>query len=153
MAVLVPMAVGVEIETAMLALPIRGEYRLANFFAFRPHGRRTVRLWNVTFVCLLVLGFLAQISVGYSRGWIVLFYIATFAGLIVLRFAIVRLTALARSAGLVSAQRIFLIGTGAHVGAFVHRYEPWTLGASVIGCRFLTPIAATAREGKGCLCT
>ena len=122
----------------------RGEYRLANFFAFRPHGRRTVRLWNVTFVCLLVLGFLAQISVGYSRGWIVLFYIATFAGLIVLRFAIVRLTALARSAGLVSAQRIFLIGTGAHVGAFVHRYEPWTLGASVIGCRFLTPIAATA---------
>jgi hypothetical protein len=43
----------------------RGEYRLANFFAFRPHGRRTVRLWNVTFVCLLVLGFLAQISVGY----------------------------------------------------------------------------------------
>ena len=122
----------------------RGEYRLANFFAFRPHGRRTVRLWNVTFVCLLVLGFLAQISVGYSRGWIVLFYIATFAGLIVLRFAIVRLTALARSAGLVSAQRIFLIGTGAHVGAFVHRYEPWTLGASVVGCRFLTPIAATA---------
>ncbi|HWX73456.1 MAG TPA: hypothetical protein VNY79_13230, partial [Xanthobacteraceae bacterium] len=97
----------------------RGEYRLANFFAFRPHGRRTVRLWNVTFVCLLVLGFLAQISVGYSRGSIVLFYIATFAGLIVLRFAIVRLTALARSAGLVSAQRIFVIGTGAHVGAFV----------------------------------
>jgi len=83
----------------------RGEYRLANFFAFRPHGRRTVRLWNVTFVCLLVLGFLAQISVGYSRGSIVLFYIATFAGLIVLRFAIVRLTALAL-AGLVSAQRI-----------------------------------------------
>jgi hypothetical protein len=122
----------------------RGEYRLANFFAFRPHGRRTVRLWNVTFVCLLVLGFLAQISVGYSRGWIVLFYIATFAGLIVLRFAIVRLTALARSAGLISAQRIFLIGTGAHVGAFVHRYEPWTLGASVVGCRFLTPTAATA---------
>jgi len=86
----------------------RGEYRLANFFAFRPHGRRTVRLWNVTFVCLLVLGFLAHTSVDYSRGWIVLFYIATFAGLIVLRSAFVRLTALARSAGLISAQRIFL---------------------------------------------
>lgn len=122
----------------------RGEYRLANFFAFRPHGRRTVRLWNVTFVCLLVLGFLAHTSVDYSRGWIVLFYIATFAGLIVLRSAFVRLTALARSAGLISAQRIFLIGTGAHVGAFVHRYEPWTLGVTIVGCRFLTPIAANA---------
>jgi hypothetical protein len=92
-------------------------------------------LWNVTFVCLLVLGFLAHISVVYSRGWIVLFYLARFAGLIVLRFAVVRLTALARSAGLISAQRILLIGTGAHVGAFVHRYEPRTLGASIIGCR------------------
>jgi Undecaprenyl-phosphate glucose phosphotransferase len=124
------------------AVPFR--HSASTCFAKPARGRRTVRLWNVTFVCLLVLGFLAQISIGYSRGWIVLFYIATFAGLIVLRFAIVRLTALARSAGLVSAQRIFLIGTGAHVGAFVHRYEPWTLGASVIGCRFLTPIAATA---------
>jgi Undecaprenyl-phosphate glucose phosphotransferase len=122
----------------------RGEYRLANFFAFRPHGRRTVRLWNVTFVCLLVLGFLAHISVVYSRGWIVLFYVVTFGALIVLRFAIVRLTALARSAGLLSAQRIFLIGTGAQIGAFVHRYEPWRLGANIVGCRFLTPVASTA---------
>ena len=30
-----------------------------------------------------MLGFLAQITVDYSRGWIVLFYIATFAALIV----------------------------------------------------------------------
>jgi polysaccharide biosynthesis protein PslA len=122
----------------------RGEYRLANFFTFRPHSRRTVRLWNVTFVCLLVLGFLAHISVVYSRGWIVLFYVATFGALVVLRLAIVRLTALARSAGLLSAQRIFLIGTGAQIGAFVHRYEPWRLGASIVGCRFLTPVASTA---------
>src|SRR6185437_10577922 len=55
-----------------------------------------------------------------------------------------RLTALARSAGLLSAQRIFLIGTGAQIGAFVHRYEPWRLGANIFGCRFLTPIVATA---------
>ena len=54
-----------------------------------------------------------------------------------------RVTALARAAGLISAQRIFLIGTGAHVGAFVNRYEPWTLGINIVGCRFLTPVAAT----------
>ena len=33
-----------------------------------------------------MLGFLAQISVDYSRGWIVLFYFTTLAALIVLRF-------------------------------------------------------------------
>ena len=122
----------------------RGEYRLPNFFAFRPHARRTIQLWNVTLICLLMLGFLAQISVAYSRGFIILFYGTTLAGLIVLRFLIVRITAHARAAGLISAQRVFLIGTGAHVGAFINHYEPWTLGINIVGCRFLTPMAATA---------
>ena len=76
----------------------------------------------MTLICLLMLGFLAQISVDYSRAWIVLFYITTLAALIVERYAIVRVTAMARAAGLLSAQRIFLIGTGANVGAFINRY-------------------------------
>ncbi len=124
----------------------RGEYRLPNFFAFKPHGRRTIQLWNVTLICLLMLGFLAQISVDYSRGWIVLFYIAALAALLAERFVIVRVTVLAHAAGLVSARRIFLIGTGAQIGAFVRRYEPWLLGVAIVGCRFLTPVAATAAE-------
>ena len=126
----------------------RGEYRLPNFFAFKPHARRTIQLWNVTLICLLMLGFLTQQQSGqYSRAWIVLFYAATLAALIVERFLIVRITAHARAAGLVSAQRIFLIGTGAHVGAFINHYEPWTLGINIVGCRFLTPVAATASAG------
>jgi FlaA1/EpsC-like NDP-sugar epimerase len=122
----------------------RREYRLPNFFSVKPHARRTIQLWNVTLIGLLMLGFLARISVQYSRGWIVLFYITTLAALIVLRYVIVRITALARSAGLLSAQRIFLIGTGENVGAFVNRYEPWALGINVVGCRFLTPVAGSA---------
>jgi len=122
----------------------RGEYRLPNFFAFKPHARRTIQLWNVTLICLLMLGFLAQVSVDYSRGWIILFYFVALAGLIVSRFAIVRITALARAAGLISAQRICLLGTGAHIGAFVQHYEPWTLGLNIVGCRFFTPVPATA---------
>jgi Undecaprenyl-phosphate glucose phosphotransferase len=122
----------------------RGEYRLPNFFAFKPHARRTIQLWNVTLICLLMVGFMARTSVNYSRGWIVVFYLATLAALIVLRFAIVRITALARAAGLISSQRICLIGTGAHIGAFVQHYEPWTLGLNIVGCRFLTPMALTA---------
>jgi Undecaprenyl-phosphate glucose phosphotransferase len=122
----------------------RGEYRLPNFCTFKPNGGRIIQVWNVTVICLLMVGFLAQTSVEYSRAWIVLFYVATLAGLVALRFFIVRVTALARAAGLISAQRIFLIGTGANVNGFVNRYEPWTHGINIIGCRFLTPIAATA---------
>ncbi len=122
----------------------RCEYRLPNFFTFKPHARRTIQLWNVTLICLLMLGFLTQISAEYSRGWIVLFYATTLAALIVTRYLIVRVTALARAAGLLSAQRIFLIGTGTNVGAFVNRYAPWSLGINIVGCRFLTPVVATA---------
>jgi polysaccharide biosynthesis protein PslA len=122
----------------------RREYRLPNFFNFKPHGRRTIQLWNVTLICLLMLGFLAQISVDYSRAWIVLFYVTTLAALMVERYVIVRITALARAAGLLSAMRVFLIGTGANVGAFINRYEPWTLGINIVGCRFLTPVVASA---------
>ena len=122
----------------------RREYRLPNFFSFKPHARRTIQLWNVTLICLLMLGFLAQISVEYSRAWTLLFYISTLGALIVERYFIVRITALARSTGLLSAQRIFLIGTGANVGAFVNRFEPRTLGINIVGCRFLTPVVATA---------
>jgi Undecaprenyl-phosphate glucose phosphotransferase len=123
---------------------LRGEYRLPNFFTFKPHARRTIQLWNVTLICLLMLGFLTKDTVAYSRGWIVLFYGATLAGLIVSRFVMVRVTALARESGLVSTKRIFLIGTGAPVSAFVNHYEPWLLGVNIVGCRFLTPVAATA---------
>ena len=126
----------------------RGEYRLPNFFTFKPRGRRTIQLWNVTLICLLMVGFLTQISAQYSRAWIVLFYVTTLGALIVERFLIVRLIARARAAGIISAQRIFLIGTGAQVGSFINYYEPWVLGINIVGCRFLTPVSANATEAE-----
>ena len=35
---------------------------------YRAWPAQSIRLWNVTLICLLMLGFLAQISVDYSRG-------------------------------------------------------------------------------------
>jgi Undecaprenyl-phosphate glucose phosphotransferase len=129
-----------------LSSAYRGEYRLANFFTFKPGGRRTVQLWNVTLICLVMLGFLTHISAQYSRAWIVLFYVTTLGALVVERFLVVRLTARARAAGLIPAQRIFLIGSGAQVSAFINYYEPWTIGINIVGCRFLTPVAADAAQ-------
>ena len=81
-----------------IANVFRGEYRLPNFCSFKPHVGRTIQVWNVTLICLLMVGFLAQTSVEYSRAWIVLFYATTLAGLVGLRFFIVRVTAVARAA-------------------------------------------------------
>ena len=124
----------------------RGEYSLPNFFAFRPHLRRSIQLWNVTFVCLLALGFLVQITVIYSRGWILLFYGLTICALLVLRYAFVRMTVYGSRTGLISAQRIVLVGAGRNIEEFVTRYHPRTFGINIVGCHFLTPIEAQAAQ-------
>jgi Undecaprenyl-phosphate glucose phosphotransferase len=123
---------------------IRGEYSLPNFFAFKPQLRRTIKLWNVTFICLLAIGFLAQTTVVYSRGWIVVFYASTACVLLALRCLFVQATIRGSQAGLISAQRIYLVGTGKHVGDFIARYQPQRLGVNVVGCHFLTPVEPEA---------
>jgi Undecaprenyl-phosphate glucose phosphotransferase len=122
----------------------RGEYRLPNFFAFRPQLRRSIQLWNMTFICLLAIAFLAKISVVYSRGWILIYYASTICLVLALRYLWVHATVHGSRVGLFSAQRIFLLGTGRHIDDFIARYHPKSLGISVVGCHFLTPTAPGA---------
>jgi Undecaprenyl-phosphate glucose phosphotransferase len=124
----------------------RGEYRLANFFAFNQHLGRSIRLWNVTFICLLALGFLAQVGVIYSRGWILAYYASTICALLGLRYLLVRLTVVGSRRGLISAQRIFIFGTGKDIDEFVTRHRPRAFGVNVVGCHFLTPVDPGASE-------
>jgi hypothetical protein len=92
----------------------------------------------------LGLGFLAQITVIYSRGWILTFYGLTIGVLLALRYLYVRLTVFGSRTGLISAQRIFLLGAGRSVEEFVTRYHPTTFGINIVGCHFLTPVEADA---------
>jgi Undecaprenyl-phosphate glucose phosphotransferase len=117
----------------------RGEYKLPNIISFKHHLRHSVQLWNVTFVCLLGLAFLVKAIETFSRGWILLFYVSTILMLLLLRYLLVRVTMHARKAGLIAARRIFIVGTGYHIGEIIRHYQPWELGASIVGCRFLTP--------------
>jgi len=135
------------ISAVIFVIPnvFRGEYSLPNFFTFKPHLRRSIQLWNVTFVCLLALGFLAQITVVYSRGWILIFYALTICVLLALRYAYVQMTVFGSRTGLISAQRIFLVGAGRHIEDFVTRYGPRKFGINIVGCHFLTPLEAQAR--------
>jgi Undecaprenyl-phosphate glucose phosphotransferase len=126
------------------------EYRLSTFLSLSPHIRLAWRHWNVSWLCLLVLAFLAKVSVVYSRGWFVLFYVSTLAVLFLLRYLVVQLVLHASRSGLLSAQRAFLVGTGQQIGAFVQRYETWKIGVNVVGCRFLTPLPAdVSAETRG----
>jgi FlaA1/EpsC-like NDP-sugar epimerase len=128
----------------ILANLFRGEYSLSNIVGFRHHLRHCLQLWNVTFVCLLGLAFLAKEIETFSRAWILLFYVSTSLTLLFARYLLVRLTMRARRTGLIATKRIFIVGTGYHIGEIIRQYQPWELGASIVGCRFLTPAPNTA---------
>ncbi|MGA2127607.1 MAG: sugar transferase, partial [Xanthobacteraceae bacterium] len=122
-----------------------GDYSLANYLSLKPHIRRVLLLWNVTFLCLLALGFLAKTSNIYSRGAMVLFYAAGLAAVLLSRSALVSAVILSSKFGLVSAQRVFLIGNEADIATFVQRYHPWTAGLHIVGKAPLPDLPADTR--------
>jgi Undecaprenyl-phosphate glucose phosphotransferase len=116
----------------------RGEYELAHYLSFRPHLRRVFNYWNITFVALLALAFLTRLIEDYSRASMVLFYITGLPALLVMRYAVVRSVILGSRVGLVTAQRVFLIGSGEDISGFVRRYQPWNFGLHMVGAAPLT---------------
>ncbi|MEA2880319.1 MAG: hypothetical protein QOF14_5515 [Hyphomicrobiales bacterium] len=112
---------------------LRGEYDLTHYLAFRPHLRRVFNYWNVTFVALLALAFITRLMEDYSRASMVLFYLAGLPVLLVTRYALVSTVMLSSKVGLVTAQRVFLIGSGEDISGFVRRFQPWNFGLHTVG--------------------
>jgi Undecaprenyl-phosphate glucose phosphotransferase len=111
----------------------RGEYDLANYYSFRSHVRRSLALWHVTFLCLLAIAFVLKVTDAYSRGATILFYVTGFPVLLLARFALVRAVVAGSRRGLVTAQRVFLLGASSDIIAFLRRHQPWNLGLHIVG--------------------
>ena len=126
----------------------RGEYDLTHYLAFRPHLRRVFTYWNVTFVALLVLAFLTRLIEDYSRASMVLFYVAGLPAVLLVRYALVSTVILGSKVGLVTAQRVFLIGSGDDISAFVQRYQPWNFGLHMVGAAPLTRLADNSSRAE-----
>ena len=128
-----------------IANTARGDYRLGNFLSGKVHTRRLLVHWHGAFLCLLAAGFLAQLSVSYSRGWIALFYVSGLL-LVPLRHVLTRATLYASRNGIVSAKRIFIVGAAPRISAFLQRYRPSQLGVEVAGCCFLPLLPGRLNE-------
>jgi Undecaprenyl-phosphate glucose phosphotransferase len=123
------------VAAGIFVLPnlFRNEYALANYYSFRPHLRRSLTLWHVTFLCLLTIGFVTKMTDVYSRGSTILFYLTGFPALLLVRLAVVHAVVTGSKRGLVTAQRVFLLGAGADIIAFLRQYQPWNLGLHIVG--------------------
>jgi Undecaprenyl-phosphate glucose phosphotransferase len=91
--------------------------------------------------------------VDYSRGSMLLFYVTGLPAIILTRYALVSTVILGSKVGLVTAQRVFLIGSGEDISAFVRRYQPWNYGLHTIGAAPLTRLdpAATSQQRRAAL--
>jgi Undecaprenyl-phosphate glucose phosphotransferase len=132
---------------------VRGEYGLNHYLDFKPHIGRAFAYWNVTFVALLALAFLTQVTVDYSRGSMLLFYVIGLPAIVLTRYALVSTVILGSKVGLVTVQRVFLIGSGEEISAFVRRYQPWNYGLHTVGAAPLTRLdpAATPQQRRAAL--
>jgi Undecaprenyl-phosphate glucose phosphotransferase len=122
----------------------RGEYDLTYYLSFRAHARRAFAYWNITFVALLTLAFVTRALEDYSRASMILFYLAGLPAIVLTRYALVSTVILGSKVGLVTAQRVFLIGSGEDISGFVRRYQPWNFGLHTVGAAPLTRLDSFA---------
>jgi Undecaprenyl-phosphate glucose phosphotransferase len=136
-----------------LANATRGDYRLGNFLGGRAYSSRILLNWHMTFLCLLAIGFLTQLSTIYSRAWIALFYLCGLAVLLPLRRLLTTATLYATRNGIIAAKKIFIVGSEPRIADFLQRYRPAQLGVEVTGCSFLPllpgPLSSAASESLG----
>ena len=123
---------------------VRGEYDLTHYLDFKPHIRRAFTYWNVAFVTLLALAFVTQVTVEFSRGSMLLFYVIGLPSIVLTRYVLVSTVILGSKVGLVTAQRVFLIGSGEDISGFVRRYQPWNYGLHTVGAAPLTRLDSSA---------
>jgi polysaccharide biosynthesis protein PslA len=109
------------------------EYRFERYRALAVHGPRRLRRWVIACALTLAFAFLTKNSDAYSRGWLLLFFVSGFAWVSLMRLGPVLLLAAARSAGLVAARRVLLVGAEPDLLDFMQRYELSGHGLQVIG--------------------
>jgi polysaccharide biosynthesis protein PslA len=103
----------------VLPFAFRDEFSLESFAAGNRSAARLALVWTYAFVALGMVAFLTKTTADYSRGWLVLFYVAGFCA-IVGTDALIRLAAgKALLAGRLARRRLMLIGTADEIKNYI----------------------------------
>lgn len=117
----------------------RFEYSVTKYLEFKKHPERIVRTWNLTFVCLIMLGFLTKTTDVHSRGWLILFYASAIPAIAIVHALFVRAVMAGSQIGLLAAKRLFLVGREHNIREFLRRYRSWDLWLEIAGIACLAP--------------
>jgi Undecaprenyl-phosphate glucose phosphotransferase len=120
-----------------LSNALRQEYSISRYLSFSGHGRRSLFLWNISFIGALASAFVTKTTAEWSRVSFVCFYILGFVGLCVTRAILVHFVKASAAAGGVSARRVFLVGFEEDMRKFLERYSPWEAGLHIVAASVL----------------
>ena len=135
--------------TLFFILPhiLRGRYTI-NGFLFQDHPWLNLfYTWNFAFFCVLAIGFITKLTDIYSRGSVLITYIAGFAVLFVVRRILARLILEGWHSGLVASRQVMLVGTDQNMEEFQTRYKLANLGLQTRALVSLTPEPAMSANG------
>lgn len=115
----------------------RQEYAIGNYLSFSGHGRRSLFLWNTTFIGALAGAFVTKTTADFSRVTFVSFYVLGFAAICLTRAVIISFVQASAASGGVSARRVFLVGFEEDMHKFMERYDPWKAGMHIVAASVL----------------
>jgi Undecaprenyl-phosphate glucose phosphotransferase len=113
------------------------EYNISNYVSLKGHLGSSFVLWNVAFASAIALGFMTKTTEIFSRGTMILYYLAGWGILALARLMLVGALRRTNSARAVSAPRIFLVGHEDQVLAFSRLCELANSGPSLVAAAIL----------------
>jgi putative colanic acid biosynthesis UDP-glucose lipid carrier transferase len=84
-------------------------YRPSNLLSMRSKIRTTVLIWVMVFFCLTAVAFTLKVSQVFSRGAVILFFVAGIVGIVGSRAGIAHVLARLMSSGALSGRRVVLL--------------------------------------------
>jgi len=116
---------------------LRSRYQIANYLSTKGQIASAFTAWNITMVAFIAIVFMAKIVDHYSRAVVIATYLTGIPLISLARSGIVRTISMASKTGLITSERVFLIGREQDVMSFVSRHQPWNIGFVIIDVAFL----------------
>jgi Undecaprenyl-phosphate glucose phosphotransferase len=116
---------------------MRKDYDVSNFLSFKGQLTRGFALWNMAFLCLVILAFVSKTSAEVSRGTVILFYFTGWLCVSASRVVVARIALHHARDGGVGARRVFLVGDEREMHRFTEHYEPWRQGMRIVAAAVL----------------
>ncbi|MFI5011313.1 MAG: undecaprenyl-phosphate glucose phosphotransferase [Hyphomicrobiales bacterium] len=126
----------------------RSAYSIESLLSFRGDLRRTFTLWNAAFLAALGLGFIVKVSADFSRGAVLLFYVAGFVSIVLVRILLKGVAQEIVDKGFAALRQVFLVGREADVEEFRGRCDKIRSGLRIVGASLLRDNALNSEHSR-----